>query len=51
MQLEARLVELIRDQEGLDPLAIEMLVANIPAIRDLEEETKQAVIAQYDRHM
>lgn len=28
-----------------------MLVANIPAIRDLEEETKQAVIAQYDRHM
>jgi len=51
LQLEAQLVELLRDQESLQPLSEEMVLAALPALAALEEDTLHALLAQYDRHL
>lgn len=49
--MEAQLVELVRDQEDLQELSEEMIVAALPALATLEAETLQVLLSQYKRHM
>jgi hypothetical protein len=49
--MEVQLIELIRDQEDLQELSPEMIVATLPVLATLEDETLQVLLAQYNRHM
>ena len=50
-ELEVQLVEVIRDQDEGVFLSSEMLLAAMPTLVNLEDDSKASLIAIYERHM